>query len=500
MADSEYKAKISIDADVSNTEKNLKELQHLFDSAQKGISRLEFKFAMLDPNDITAVDNYIKSLKNLQVTVGKLYDVFKGKSFGSNFDLSSFKIELDVIGNTLKELRNRTNDYKKASKDITPVEKSGAHKLTDGFKELQSLFNSAEKGLSRLGSKINLLDKNDYNNVMNYNKSLVNVLATLNKIYDVYKNKDLGSDFDISSYNSKFSELSNNLLDLGSKFKSIRMESSKLNFTRGLSYSPSKNLNTGSSLTNEQYKQQLEKALLDVDKNLTAEQRKRIELVQQESRKKQESILLAQREAQIAERLKNARLSGLETSIPKLKSDLDSISSRFNTMFSSGNFSGLNSASKDLIGIRDKITEIRNIVLQLQSQGVDVSRYNEQLSSIASQYSSLVSDVSKNIKSSITSSIKNVVNVANSFANTSIKKISEFAKVSIKTTGSYLSKLFSTLFTSLKNKFSGIFSSKNTGVSNITSQLKSLTMGYASAYGVIRLIKKSIYLSSKYNK
>lgn len=365
------------------------------------------------------------------------------------------------------------------------------------LKELQSLFNSAEKGLSRLGGKVNLLDKNDYNDVMNFNNSLKNVLATFNKIYDVYKSKDLGSSFDVSSFNSKFGDLGDKLLDLGNKFKSVRMESSKLNFTKILSYSPSKSLSTSSSLTTEQYKQQVEKALLEIDKNLTAEQRKRIELAQQEYKKKQERIALAQREAQIAESLKNAKLSGLESSIPKLKSDLDSISSRFSTIFSSNNFAGLKSANNDLSGIRSKITELRSIILQLQSQGVDVSRYKEQLSSIASQYSGLVDSVSRNIKSKLSSSIKNVVNVANSFANTSIKKISDFAKSSIKSTGSYLSKLFGTVFNSLKSKFSGIFSSKNTGVSNLTSQLKSLAMGYASIYGIIRLVKESINLSSQ---
>lgn len=373
--------------------------------------------------------------------------------------------------------------------DVSDTEKN--------LKELQSLFNSVQKGVSRLNKKINILDESDYTDVMNFNKSLENLRLTMNKIYNLSESKNLGSNFDVSSFSSKLSVLENTLHDLGYQFKFIREESSKLNFTRGLSSSPSKNLNTGSSLTNEQYKQQLEKALLEVDKNLTAEQRKRIELAQQEYKKKQERIALAQREAQIAERLKNARLSGLETSIPKLKSDLDSISSRYNTIFSSGNFAGLSSANKDLSGIRDKITEIRSIILQLQSQGVDVSRYKEQLTGIASQYSSLVSNVSKNIKSSITSSIKNVVNVANSFANASIKKISEFAKISIKTTGSYLNRLFSTLFTSLKSKFSGIFSSKNTGVSNLSSQLKSLAMGYASIYGVIKLIKESISLSSQ---
>lgn len=365
------------------------------------------------------------------------------------------------------------------------------------LKELQSLFNSVQKGVSRLNRKINILDESDYTDVMNFNKSLENLRSTMNKIYNLSESKNLGSSFDVSLFTSKLSPLEDKLHELGYQFKFIREESSKLNFTRGLSSSPSKNLNTGSSLTNEQYKQQLEKALLEVDKNLTAEQRKRIELAQQEYKKKQERIALAQREAQIAERLKNARLSGLETSIPKLKSDLDSISSRYNTIFSSGNFAGLSSANKDLSGIRDKITEIRSTILQLQSQGVDVSRYKEQLTGIASQYSSLVSNVSKNIKSSITSSIKNVVNVANSFANASIKKISEFAKISIKTTGSYLNRLFSTLFTSLKSKFSGIFSSKNTGVSNLSSQLKSLAMGYASIYGVIKLIKESISLSSQ---
>lgn len=365
------------------------------------------------------------------------------------------------------------------------------------LKELQSLFNSVQKGVSRLNKKINILDSSDYNDVVNFNKSLKNLQLTMNKIYNLSESKNLGSNFDVSLFTSKLSPLEDKLQKLGYQFKFIREESSKLNFTRGLSLSTSKNLNTGSSLTNEQYKQQIEKALLETDKNLTAEQRKRIELAQQEYKKKQESIAIAQREAQIAERLKNARLSGLETSIPKLKSDLDSISSRFNTIFSSGNFSGLKSANNDLNGIRNKITEIRSIILQLQSQGVDVSRYKEQLTGIASQYSSLVSDVSKNIKSSITSSIKNVVNVANSFANTSIKKISEFAKISIKTTGSYLSKLFSTVFGSLKSKFNGIFSSKNNGISNLTSQLKSLTMGYASIYGVIKLVKKSISLSSQ---
>lgn len=365
------------------------------------------------------------------------------------------------------------------------------------LRELQSLFNSVQKGVSRLNKKINILDESDYTDVMNFNKSLENLRLTMNKIYNLSESKNLGSNFDVSLFTSKLSPLEDKLQELGYQFKFIREEASKLNFTRGLSSSPSKNLNTGSSLTNEQYKQQLEKALLEVDKNLTAEQRKRIELAQQEYKKKQERIALAQREAQIAERLKNARLSGLETSIPKLKSDLDSISSRYNTIFSSGNFAGLSSANKDLRGIRDKITEIRSIILQLQSQGVDVSRYKEQLTGIASQYSSLVSNVSKNIKSSITSSIKNVVNVANSFANASIKKISEFAKISIKTTGSYLNKLFSTLFGSLKNKFSGIFSSKNTGVSNLSSQLKSLAMGYASIYGVIKLLKESISLSSQ---
>lgn len=365
------------------------------------------------------------------------------------------------------------------------------------LKELQSLFNSVQKGVSRLNKKINILDESDYTDVMNFNKSLENLRLTMNKIYNLSESKNLGSNFDVSLFTSKLSPLEDKLHELGYQFKFIREEASKLNFTRGLSSSPSKNLNTGSSLTNEQYKQQLEKALLEVDKNLTAEQRKRIELAQQEYKKKQERIALAQREAQIAERLKNARLSGLETSIPKLKSDLDSISSRYNTIFSSGNFAGLSSANKDLSGIRNKITEIRSIILQLQSQGVDVSRYKEQLTGIASQYSSLVSNVSKNIKSSITSSIKNVVNVANSFANASIRKISEFAKISIKTTGSYLNRLFSTLFGSLKNKFSGIFSSKNTGVSNLSSQLKSLAMGYASIYGVIKLIKESISLSSQ---
>lgn len=373
--------------------------------------------------------------------------------------------------------------------DVTDTEKN--------LKELQSLFNSAEKGLSRLGGKVNLLDKNDYNDVMNFNNSLKNVLATFNKIYDVYKSKDLGSNFDVSSFNSKFGDLGDKLLDLGNKFKSVRMESSKLNFTKILSYSPSKSLSTSSSLTTEQYKQQVEKALLEIDKNLTAEQRKRIELAQQEYKKKQEHIALAQREAQIAESLKNAKLSGLESSIPKLKSDLDSISSRFSTIFSSNNFAGLKSANNDLSGIRSKITELRSIILQLQSQGVDVSRYKDQLSGIASQYSGLVDSVSRNIKSKLSSSIKNVVNVANSFANTSIKKISDFAKSSIKSTGSYLNKLFGTLFNSLKSKFSGIFSRKNTGVSNLTSQLKSLAMGYASVYGIIRLVKESINLSSQ---
>lgn len=373
--------------------------------------------------------------------------------------------------------------------DIADTEKN--------LKELQSLFNSVQKGVSRLNKKINILDESDYTDVMNFNKSLENLRLTMNKIYSLSSSKDLGSSFDVSLFTSKLSPLEDKLQELGYQFKFIREESSKLNFTRGLSYSPSKTSGTGSSITNEQYKQQIEKALLEVDKNLTAEQRKRIELAQQDYKKKQESILLAQRESQMAERLKNARLSGLETSIPKLKSDLDSVSSRFNTIFSSGNFAGLSSANKDLSGIRDKITEIRSIILQLQSQGVDVSRYKEQLTGIASQYSSLVSDVSKNIKSNLLSSIKNVVNVANSFANTSIKKISEFAKISIKTTGFYLNKLFSALFGSLKNKFSGIFSSKNTGVSNLTSQLKSLAMGYASIYGVVRLIKESINLSSQ---
>ena len=373
--------------------------------------------------------------------------------------------------------------------DVTDTEKN--------LKELQSLFNSVQKGISRLNKKISILDESDYTDVMNFNKSLENLRLTMNKIYNLSESKNLGSNFDVSLFTSKLSPLEDKLQELGYQFKFIREESSKLNFTRGLSSSHSKNLNTGSSLTTEQYKQQVEKALLEIDKNLTAEQRKRIELAQQEYKKKQESILLAQREAQIAERLKNARLSGLETSIPKLKSDLDSVSSRFSNIFSSGNFAGLSSANKDLSGIRDKITEIRSIILQLQSQGVDVSKYKEQLTGIASQYSSLVNNVSKNIKSNLSSSIKNVVNVANSFANTSIKKISEFAKISIKTTGSYLSKLFSTLFGYLKNKFSGIFSSKNTGVSNLTSQLKSLTMGYASIYGVIKLIKESISLSSQ---
>ena len=373
--------------------------------------------------------------------------------------------------------------------DVTDTEKN--------LKELQSLFNSVQKGVSRLNKKINILDSSDYNDVTNFDKSLKNLQLTMNKIYNLSESKDLGSSFDVSSFNSKLKPLEDTLLKLGYQFKLVREESSKLNFTRGLSYSPSKISGTSSSLTTEQYKQQVEKALLDIDKNLTAEQRKRIELAQQEYKKKQESIALAQREAQIAERLKNARLSGLETSIPKLKSDLDSISSRFSTIFSSGNFAGLKSANNDLSSIRNKITEIRSIILQLQSQGIDVSKYKEQLTGIASQYSSLVSDISKNIKSSLTSSIKNVVNVANSFANTSIKKISEFAKISIKTTGSYLSKLFGAVFNSLKSKFTGIFQSKNTGVSNLTSQLKSLAMGYASIYGIVRLIKESINLSSQ---
>lgn len=384
------------------------------------------------------------------------------------------------------------NEYKakiSIDTDVSDTEKN--------LKELQSLFNSVQKGISRLNKKINILDESDYTDVMNFDKSLKNLQLTMNKIYSLSSSKDLGSSFDVSSFNSKLSVLENTLLDLGYQFKFIREESSKLNFTKGLSYSPSKISGTSSSITNEQYKQQIEKALLEVDKNLTAEQRKRIELAQQEYKKKQESIALAQREAQIAESLKNAKLSGLETSIPKLKSDLDSISSRFSTIFSSGNFAGLRSANNDLSGIRSKITEIRSIILQLQSQGVDVSKYKEQLSSIASQYSNLVDNVSKNIKSNLSSSIKNVVNIANSFANTSIKKISEFAKSSIKSIGSYLSKLFGTVFNSLKSKFTGIFSSKNTGVSNLTSQLKSLVMGYASIYGVIRLIKESIKLSSQ---
>ena len=362
------------------------------------------------------------------------------------------------------------------------------------LKELQSLFNSVQKGISRLNRKINILDESDYDDVVNFNKSLKNLQMTMNKIYNLSESKDLGSSFDVSSFNSKLKPLEDKLLKLGYQFKYINEESAKLNFTKGLSYSPSKTPSTDSASTT---KQRVEEVLLDIDKKLTAEQRKRIELAQQEYKKKQESIALAQREAQIAESLKNAKISGLETSIPKLKSDLDSVSSRFNTIFSSGNFSGLKSANNDLKGIRSKITEIRGIILQLQSQGVDVSKYKEQLTGIASQYTNFVNNVSKNIKSNLSSSIKDVVNVANSFANTSIKRISEFAKSSIKTTGSYLSKLFGTIFSSLKSKFSGIFSSKNTGVSNLTSQLKSLTMGYASIYGVIRLLKESISLSSQ---
>ena len=270
-----------------------------------------------------------------------------------------------------------------------------------------------------------------------------------------------------------------------------------------------------------------EQALLELDREMTAEQRKQIALQQEVISKK------AQASAKQAEDTKNTAAafrqlfdsqskltdawqryySGIESAREKLRelnsvfeegnarlsnafqtkqydiisSDLSTINSKFsefNTLMSSGNAN-----SAELI---NKYRELGDLVRIIQGQALNLpanapSGLTQQISGLSGQYNQLGQQMQSNIVDRLKSGFKEL----GSIAKKSFSDIYNISKTVITKSASYMKSAFTSVLNGIGEKFKSIFSSSSS--SGVAQQLKTLLLGA----GVAKGFKSAISLSSE---
>lgn len=270
-----------------------------------------------------------------------------------------------------------------------------------------------------------------------------------------------------------------------------------------------------------------EQALLELDREMTAEQRKQIALQQEAVNKR------AQASAKQAEDTKNVAAafrqlfdsqskltdawqryySGIESAREKLRelnsvfeegnarlsnafqakqydiisSDLSTINSKFsefNTLMSNGNAN-----SAELI---NKYRELGDLVRIIQGQASNLpanapSGLTQQITGLSGQYNQLGQQMQSNIADRLKSGFKEL----GSIAKKSFNDIYNISKTVITKSASYMKSSFTSVLNSIGDKFKSIFSSSSS--SGVAQQLKTLLLGA----GVAKGFKSAISLSSE---
>lgn len=146
-----------------------------------------------------------------------------------------------------------------------------------------------------------------------------------------------------------------------------------------------------------------------------------------------------------------------------------------------------NGSTSGIRFFQNELSSMRGIINSVFSS-LSSSGFTTQANNIRNTFMSAISSIGSEIRSLIERSsgtIKEVVNNIGSVARRTVSKTADSAK-----------KIFSSLASFIKDNMRGIFSSKNTGLDTMKGQIASLTAGYASLYGLIRLSKSAIEYSS----
>lgn len=270
-----------------------------------------------------------------------------------------------------------------------------------------------------------------------------------------------------------------------------------------------------------------EQALLELDREMTAEQRKQIALQQEVANKK------AQASAKQAEDTKNTAAafrqlfdsqSKLTDAWQRYYSNIESVRGKLrelNSVFEEGNARLSNAfqtkqydiISSDLSIISNKFSEFNTLVSSSNANSAElVNKYKElgslitiiqgqasslpanaptdltqQIAGLSGQYNQLGQQLQSNIADRLKSGFKELGTIAKK----SFNDIYNISKTIITKSASYLKSAFTSVLNSIGDKFKSIFSSSSS--SGVGQQLKSLLLGAGIAKG----FKSAIDLSSE---
>lgn len=460
---------------------------------------------------------------NVDIRANIESDFKSGKLDKATYEFKKATLDLESSYRKLNNLFKSTTDLTKLDKATAEVDKLESKVASLKNTVAGGLWDNTAADAKKLDPVNAIFDEilNKYKELYGYAKSGIPVsggikenTAELEGLINRYKSLALLR----NSYQSgavtqkRFSDL-NTLLESIPKMESTYARNMPLTSQVDRSVTTTQGLST-------------EQALLELDREMTAEQRKQIALQQEVVNKK------AQARAKQAEDTKNVAAafrqlfdsqskltdawqryySGIEGARGKLRelnsvfeegnarlsnafqtkqydiisSDLSTINSKFsefNTLMSSGNAS-----SAELV---NRYRELGDLVRIIQGQASSLpanapSGLTQQISGLSGQYNQLGQQLQSNIADRLKSGFKEL----GSIAKKSFNDVYNISKTVITKSASYMKSAFTSVLNGIGEKFKSIFSSSSS--SGVAQQLKSLLLGA----GVAKGFKTAISLSS----
>lgn len=340
--------------------------------------------------------------------------------------------------------------------------------IEENFKRLLKLCTDVDNAMQSLESQFSKLGSSDSEGLKRFGDSLKSVGPMLNEIINLVEsnNFDLTKSFNINTFNAELKDTQSRIISMFDEYNKLRAYNVRQNVQ---SITSSQSQTVSSSNSQNDMRLRIEQALLEMDKQLTNEQRARIELARQNI-----SIEAERARALEAEKASNAALTeSLTSRINKLKEDTNSLGERFKTIFSSGDMSGLSQATSDMRSLNESANELRTELSDLGSREIGISSLDEQLSSVQSQLYGISTETSSRLRNDLTNNLKSVVNTVGNLSKKAINNTLSLAKSAVKTFANLFKSTIVALGNLLKNKIKDALTF-NIDLSGVVNQLEKL--------------------------
>ena len=182
----------------------------------------------------------------------------------------------------------------------------------------------------------------------------------------------------------------------------------------------------------------------------------------------------------------------LESEISKLSYDTSNIENKFNTMFRTGDFTGLREASNELNRLKNLSSELGSKLGNIRGAGVNTSTLESELGVIQSRINTVAGDANNRIRTELTSGIKSSVGSLSKILNNSIGDTLKVGKNAISSWCKFLGTSFNKTVSTWGSKIKNIFSQSDIGVNNLGGQIK----GILGVTSLAKLLSEAVKYSS----